>query len=489
MENYSVYEDIANRTGGNIYIGVVGPVRTGKSTFIKRFMETLVLPLANDSVRLEMIDELPQAAAGKTVMTTEPKFVPANAAKICVREGAEINVRLVDCVGFAVEGASGFEEEGSPRLIKTPWQENPMPFEQAAEIGTQKVIREHSTIGVLVTTDGSVTELPRTAYVGAEERTVAELKAMGKPFVILLNCKNPAKVNPLKNAMEEKYGAPVSAMNVETMNEEELKGLLEKALFEFPVARIDVCIPKWLQAFPEENATVSGLMKSLKELAPSLKKMRDCFLVEKVCKENGDFSSLGEIKMDLGKGNVQISLQTKDTLFYQVLSEECGENIQGDLDLMQYVRTLASVKHGYEKVKEAFEQAEEGGYGIVYPQADDYRLQKPQLIKKSAGYGVQFRANAPSYHIVRVDVTGCVSPIIGTKQQGEEFISDALKRYDEDKKEVWETNIFGKSLLNLVEDELDAKTNAMPADVRKKMRRTMSKIVNEGKGNVFCILF
>jgi stage IV sporulation protein A len=340
-----------------------------------------------------------------------------------------------------------------------------------------------------VTTDGSVTDIPRANYLAAEERAVAELKRIEKPFVILLNCKDPASQMHLQKSLEDKYEAPVYALNAETMGEKEIMEVLQKALFEFPVARIDVCIPKWLQAFSEDNASVSGLMKSLKEIAPSIKKMRDCFLMENVCKEEGDFSSLGEIKMDLGKGHVEISLQANEELFYRVLSEECGENIQGDLELMQYVRSLASVKHGYEKVKEALAQAEEGGYGIVYPQADDYRLQKPQLIKKSAGYGVQFRANAPSYHIVRVDVTGCVSPIIGTKQQGEDFISDALKHYDEDEKEVWETNIFGKSLLHLVEDELDAKTNAMPADIRKKMRRTMSKIVNEGKGNVFCILF
>jgi len=488
MENYSVYEDIANRTGGNIYIGVVGPVRTGKSTFIKRFMETLVLPLASESVKSEMTDELPQAAAGKTVMTTEPKFVTAKAAKITVAEGAEINVRLVDCVGFSVEGANGFEEDGQPRLVKTPWQDSPMPFEQAAELGTQKVIREHSTIGVLVTTDGSVTELSRTAYVEAEERSVAELKAMGKPFVILLNCKNPSKVNPLKNAMEEKYGATVVAMNAETMGEEDVKQLLQKALFEFPVMRVDVRIPKWLQAFPEDNETVHGLLEKLKKIAPELKKMRDCFCLEKVCEESEDFLPSPEMKMELGKGRVEVSFQAKNELFYRVISKECGETIDGELALMQYVRSLAGVKHGYEKVKNAFEQAEEHGYGIVYPEADDYRLQKPQLIKKSAGYGVQFRANAPSYHIVRVDVTGAVNPIIGTKQQGEDFMDDTLKNYDEGS-QVWETNIFGKSLRTLVEDELSSKTDAMPMEIRKKMRRTMTKIVNEGKGNVFCILF
>ena len=489
MENYSVYEDIANRTGGDIYVGVVGPVRTGKSTFIKRFMETLVIPLAAEGERAVMIDELPQAAAGKTVMTTEPKFVPAKAAKIAVAKGAEAAVRLVDCVGFAVEGASGFEEDGNPRLVKTPWQEEPMPFQRAAELGTQKVIQEHSTIGVLVTTDGSVTELARSAYVEGEERAVAELKAIGKPFVIVLNCKNPAKQTALKNSLEEKYASPVVAVNVETMSEEDIQNILQKALFEFPVASIDVRIPAWLQSFDEDNVAVNKLMSALKKIAPSLVKMRDCFALETLFDEDCDFLNPEGLKMELGRGRVEMNVGVKEDLFYRVLSEECGETIENELALMQYARLLSGVKRGYDKVKDAFEEAERNGYGIVYPSESDYRLEKPQLIKKSSGYGVQFKANAASYHIVKVDVTGSVNPIIGTKQQGEDFIGDTLKSYDEGTEKVWETNIFGKSLRALVEDELSGKTNAMPIELRRKMRRTVTRIVNEGKGNVFCILF
>ena len=262
MENYSVYEDIANRTGGNIYVGVVGPVRTGKSTFIKRFMETLVLPLAQEHERAEMTDELPQSAAGKTVMTTEPKFVPAKAAKIAIGKGAEASVRLIDCVGFTVAGASGYEEEGAPRLVKTPWQDEEMPFEKAAELGTEKVIKEHSTIGVLVTTDGSVTDIERSAYVAAEERAVAELKGIGKPFVILLNCKDPSSQSSLKETLEEKYGAPVLAVNVETLGEKEICEIMQTVLFEFPLASVEVCIPEWLQSFPESNETVNTLLSA-----------------------------------------------------------------------------------------------------------------------------------------------------------------------------------------------------------------------------------
>ena len=489
MENYSVYEDIANRTDGDIYVGVVGPVRTGKSTFIKRFMETLVIPLAEESARAVMTTELPQSAAGKTVMTTEPTFVPAKAAKIAVAKGADASVRLVDCVGFAVEGASGFEEDGNPRLVKTPWQEEAMPFERAAELGTQKVIREHSTIGVLVTTDGSITEIPRSAYIEAEERAVAELKTIGKPFVIVLNSKKPEKQSALKSSLEEKYGASVVAVNVETMTEADIQTILQTALFEFPVTSIDVRIPDWLQSFDEENKVVAGLLGKLKKVAPTLVKMRDCFALENLFEEEDDFVNPIALKMELGRGRVEMNVEVKEDLFYRMLSEECDETLKNELQIMQYVRALAGVKKGYDKIKDALFEAEKNGYGIVYPCEADYELEKPKLIKRSAGYGVEFKANAASYHIVKVDVSGSVNPIIGTKQQGEDFIDETLKNYEEGTEKVWETNIFGKSLRALVEDELSGKNNGMPIELRKKMRRTIARIVNEGKGNLFCILF
>ena len=489
MENYSVYEDIANRTGGDIYVGVVGPVRTGKSTFIKRFMETLVLPKAAEEDRAVMTDELPQSAAGRTVMTTEPKFVPAKAARIAVAQGAEASVRLVDCVGFAVEGASGFEEEGTPRLVKTPWQDTPMPFERAAEIGTQKVIREHSTIGIMVTTDGSITDIPRNAYVAAEERAVAELKKLEKPFVILLNCRDTSDRESLRSSLEEKYGAPVIAVNVETMNEEDLKNILQKALFEFPVRCIDVKLPQWLQSFPEENRAVAEVFSGLKKTAPTIVKMRDCFALEKLFDEASDFLSPDEIRMELGTGKAEITVRAKEALFYRVISEESGENIENDLQLMQYVCALSGVRRGYDKVKDALVEAEKNGYGIVYPTETDYELEKPHLVKKGSGYGVRFKANASSYHIVKVNISGSVNPIIGTKEQSEDFVNDTLKTYEQGMEEVWETNIFGKTLRSLVESELSGKTNAMPIELRRKMRRVVTRIVNEGKNNVLCILF
>ncbi len=487
MENYNVYQDIANRTGGDIYIGVVGPVRTGKSTFIKRFMEKLVIPAAPSGEKAVMTDELPQSAAGKTIMTTEPKFVPAKAATISIAKGAEASVRLVDCVGFAVEGASGFEEDGAPRLVKTPWQEEAMPFEQAAAIGTEKVIKEHSTIGVLVTTDGSVTDIAREHYVAAEERAVRELKTIDKPFVIVLNCQEPSSQEDLRRSLEEKYQTAVVALNVEHMEEKEISEVLQKALFEFPVMRIDVKIPKWLQALSEENRTVSALLSEIKAASANIVKMRDCFVLEGLFGENTGFIAPDEIRMDLGKGRAEITVGAREELFYEVLSETCGEGILDDLALMKYVQTLAAVKREYDKVKDAFSEAEQNGYGIVSPTSEEYTLAKPQLVKKSAGYGVQFKANAPSYHIVKVNVTGSVNPIIGTKQQGEEFIAETLKSYEAG--EVWETNIFGKSLKSLVGDELAGKTNAMPHEVRGKMRRAVSRIVNDGKNNVICIVF
>ncbi len=489
MENYSIYEDVSSRTGGDIYIGVVGPVRTGKSTFIKRFMETLVIPNAPDAERAVMIDELPQAAAGKTVMTTEPKFVPAKAAKIQVAKGTEASVRLVDCVGYAVEGATGFEEDGAPRLVKTPWQEEPIPFTSAAEIGTEKVIKEHSTIGVLVTTDGSITELPREAYVAAEERAVRELKALQRPFVILLNCKQPEKVGKLKISLENKYGAPMVALNVEKMGEEEIKEILQKALLEFPVLRIDIKFPAWLQSLPQENPTVAALIEKLKTAASGMEKMRDCFAFESLFGEEDEFFNPDDVTIDLGAGKAELTVRAKESLFYGVLSEACGEPLADDLALMRYVTELARVKHTFDKVKDALDEADEKGYGIVYPKEEEYALEKPRLVKKSAGYGVQFRAKATGYHVVKVDLHGQVSSIIGTKQQGEDFVEETLKIYEEGQDKVWETNIFGKSLRALVADELSGKADGMPVELRKKVRRAVSRIVNDGKGNLICWVF
>lgn len=488
MENYSVYEDIASRTNGDIYIGVVGPVRTGKSTFIKRFMEELVIPSADSSRRAVMTDELPQSAAGRTVMTTEPKFVPAQAAKISVREGAQASVRLVDCVGFAVEGAGGFEEDGSPRLIKTPWSDQVMPFEKAAKLGTEKVIREHSTIGILMTTDGSITDIPRSAYVAAEEHAASQLKEIGKPFVILLNCRQPETQETLRASLEDKYAVPVLAVNAEQLSETEILEIMRTVLFEFPVTGIDVRLPEWIQSLPESSKTVSAVMSKLKKAAPALVKMKDCLTLENLFGEDDKFVNPDNIVMDLGKGRAEFRIDAKEGLFYEVLSEECGERIEDDFCLMRYVKSLAEAKRNYDKIKEAFAEAETNGYGVVAPGNEDMMLERPGLIKKGSSYGVNFKATAPSYHIVKVEVTGEVNPIIGTQQQGEDFVRELLADYEEHTDKVWDTNIFGKTLKELVNEGLAEKIEAMPPDIRKKMRRTITRIVNEGRGGVICIL-
>ncbi len=488
MENYSVYEDIASRTNGDIYIGVVGPVRTGKSTFIKRFMERMVIPSSDASARSVMVDELPQSAAGKTVMTTEPKFVPAKAAKIAVAKGAEAKIRLVDCVGFAVEGASGFEEDGKPRLVKTPWNDEPMPFEEAAAVGTEKVIREHSTIGLLVTTDGSVTDIPRDNYVLAEERAANALKEIGKPFVVVLNCKEPKKQEKLRAKLQEKYLAPVVALNAETMSEEEILFVLQSALLEFPVARIDVKLPKWLRALPETNETVASLLSALKTASNGIVKMKDCFTLETVF-SGGDFLLTDGVTLDLGQGVAEISLKAKDNLFYEVLSAECGESLDDDLQLMRYVKKLSASYKKYEKIKDAFEGAERTGYGVVEPLGEDLRLDKPYIVKKGAGYGAKFKASAASYHVIKIGINGEIQPIIGTKDQSEAFVGEIISDYETDPTKVWETNIFGKSLRELIGEEFAKKTQGLPPELGKKLTKIISRIVNDGKkGGILCIL-
>lgn len=489
MENYSVYEDIASRTNGDIYIGVVGPVRTGKSTFIKRFMEKMVIPNAAEQDRAVMVDELPQSSSGKTVMTTEPKFVPAKAANVSVTKGAEASVRLVDCVGFAVEGAFGFEEDGEARLVKTPWLEQSVPFEQAAAIGTEKVIKEHSTIGVLVTTDGSVTGIPRENYLPAEERAAESLKQIGKPFVVLLNCKSPnAKENvKLAAELEKKYAVPVLSVNVEEMEERDIELILQKALLEFPVARIDVRVPDFLRALPEEHPVVSGLVETLKTASQSIVKMKDCFALETLFGE-GDFLPTEGLEMQLGRGRVEITVKADEKLFYKIASEQCGEEVDSDLQILRLLKKLSEAGRQYEKIKDAFLSAEEKGYGVVKPCGEELRLQKPDLIRKNGGYGVRFKAGASSYHVIKVDVTGDVQPIIGTRKQSEDFIEEVTQQYDTQQEKVWETNIFGKSLKDLMTDELSKKTEGLPPEICKKLTRAIGRVVNDGKGGFLCIL-
>ena len=489
MFDSDIYKDMAARSGGEIYIGVVGPVRTGKSTLIKRFMTELVLPHADGDRLQEMVDELPQSAAGRTVMTTEPKFIPAKAVKVTV-DNAEARVRLIDCVGFAVEGANGFEEDGSPRLVNTMWSDTPIPFTEAAALGTQKVIRDHSTIGLCVTCDGSVAGIPREGYVSAEERTVDELKRIGKPFVIVLNCAYPAgaSAKQLKEELELKYSAPVVAVNCQTASVDELSALLRAVLFEFPVTSVDVKIPDWIRVMPADSSAISELLVRVRDACAKVEVMRECSLFDEAF-ANSKFWK-GDVAVNLclatGKATVEVGLQ--DGVLFDMLSEISGESICGEGALMQYVAAASEAKRNYDKVKDAFERAKLTGYGIVCPDDNDLSLDKPKVVKQGANLGIKLKATAPSYHVVKVDVSGEVSPIMGLASQSEDMVNGIMSGFETDPQGTWNTALFGKSLRCMVKEGLEGKVNAMQDDTRAKMRRTITRIVNEGKGGVICIL-
>lgn len=487
METYHVYEDIAARTGGEIYVGVVGPVRTGKSTFIKKFMEDLVLPEATGAKRQRMTDELPQSAAGKTVMTTEPKFVPEEAAEIKVKDAA-VKVRLVDCVGYPVKGASGFEEDGAPRLVKTPWSESPVTFEEAAENGTQRVIRDHSTIGILVTTDGSIADIPRAAYEEAEERAVKELQSLGKPFAVLLNCKVPSSAAQLSARLEEKYSAPVIALNAEEMTTEEAVSVLERILYEFPVLTIDVDLPDWARVLEADSPLISEVLAGIRTVAPKIGKMSDCALLDSLFSESEKLLPPASMKLDPATGRAYVRIEAKEGAFYQVLSEHCGVEIKDDFALMSYISALAEAKRLYDRAGQAFKDAQEYGYGIVPPEDGEMNLSEPKVVKRSGRVGVNLQADAPSYHIIRVDLTGEVHPALGNEEQSMSFVKEISENMASEPDRVWNTNMFGKTLKEMLGEELYHKNRSMAENVQKKMRRTVTKIVNEGKGGVICIL-
>ncbi len=490
MQNYDIYTDIAERTAGEIYIGVVGPVRTGKSTFVSKFMEKLVIPnISGKNKKQVAIDELPQSAVGKTIMTTEPKFVPANAVGVQFGK-MSAKVRLIDCVGYLVDGAVGHEEDGKPRMVKTPWSEENLPFEKAAEIGTSKVISEHSTIGILITTDGSIGDIPRAGYVRPEERVVKELKSLNKPFVIVLNTVDPTSKDALKltKSMSDKYSAPVIPINVLNMEESEINRIIETVLFEFPIKSIDVSIPEWMQALPAENKIISEILSEVAQNARKMKKMRDYTHMENMFDDSASFNSPVDVEAKLSNGALEYSVTAKPELFYRVLSDECGEDILNECKLMTYVRDLKEAKTAYFKLKQALYDAQETGYGVVTPSVDEMSLNEPEVVKQGGRYGVKLKAQAPSLHIMRVDVEAEVSPIVASEQQGEDLVKYLLSEFENNPSGIWETNMFGKPLSMLVRESIAGKLDAMPDNARGKMRKTISRIVNEGKGGVLCIL-
>lgn len=492
MEEFDVYKDIRERTNGDIYFGVVGPVRAGKSTFIRSFMQKLVMPKMKDAPEKDRInDELPQSAAGRTIMTTQPKFIPGEAAHVELEGGIDARIRLVDCVGYMVEGAEGSLDGDKARMVRTPWNDEEIPFTEAADIGTRKVINEHSTIGIVVTTDGSIsTELPRSAYVPAEERVVGELKAIGKPFVILLNSTvpNSEETKKMAAAMSEKYGAQVLAMNVLNLSESELIALFRAVLMEFPLKTVDFELSKWLRALPADNSLICGLLEKIKAKARDMCKMRDYESLLDIFADDENFEPIRVKSVSLGYGKITYEIEASSDLFYKALSEECGLDIADDFALMSVIKDLATAKKGYDRIAGALKDVEETGYGVVIPTMNDMTLEEPQIVKRGGQYGVKLKASAPSLHIMRVDIESEVSPIVGTEQQSEELVKSLLSEFENDPKGIWETNMFGKSLHSLVNDGLSTKLNSMPPEAQKKMRRALSRIVNEGKGGVLCIL-
>ncbi len=491
MDNYNILEDIAKRTDGDIYIGVVGPVRTGKSTFIKNFMDNLIIPNISDSFSRERAkDELPQSAAGKTIMTTEPKFIPNEAVPIQVSDNMSCSVRLIDCVGYVIPEALGHIENDEPRMVSTPWDKEPIPFAKAAETGTHKVICEHSTIGLIVTTDGSVADIERSKYEEAEMRVVNELKEIGKPFIMLLNCENPfsSDVSRLRNELEERYKVPVMPINCKTMTENEIMMILSTVLSQFPLKQIEFRFPGWVQALESSNPLKADIYKTLRESIATVNKICDAASCVSAIKES-DFIKDAAISETLpGEGKINISVSLKDNLFYETLSRNAGMDIADDKALVKILSELSAAKKKYDRIAYALSEVDRKGYGIVFPDIEELTLEEPEIIKQGNRFGVRLKASAPSVHLIRADIETEVSPIVGTEKQSEELVHYLLKEFETDPLKIWESDIFGKSLHELINEGLHNKLSKMPEDAQMKLAETLQKIINEGSGGLICII-
>ena len=499
MEQFNLYQDIAERTDGDIYIGVVGPVRTGKSTFIAKFMELMVLPnIENPYKRERTLDEMPQSAGGRTIMTTQPKFVPNEAVEITIKDGTQsgagapagLKVRLVDCVGYLVRGALGTQEDEMPRMVRTPWFDHDIPFEEAAELGTRKVITEHSTIGVVVTTDGSILDIPRTAYVDAEERVIGELKGLRKPFVIVLNSAKPEDIDTrrLRDALEEKYDIPVMLLDVMRLKVEDIGTLLTKVLYEFPLREVTLAVPDWVRALDEDHWLTQHILGGVREAAKNVHRVRDHLAFQTAFAHSPYTSGMQLAGMKLGGGRVDYKLPLNDGLFYRVLGEECGTQVDGEAHLLSLMKVLVGAKREYDRVSEALRSVRETGYGLVAPTQEELTLEEPEIVRQGSKFGVRLKASAPSLHLIRVDIQTEVSPIVGTEKQSEEMVQYLLSEFENDPQKIWTTNMFGKSLNELVKEGLSNKLMRMPEDAQAKIQETLQRIINDGSGGMICIL-
>ena len=491
VEKFDILEDIATRTNGDIYLGVVGPVRTGKSTFIKKFMELLVLPgITDQEARARAVDELPQSGAGKTVMTTEPKFIPAEAVPIQVKDGLAAQVRLVDCVGYGVPGALGFQEEDVPRMVNTPWFEEAIPFQEAAEIGTQKVINDHSTIGVVVTADASITGIGREDYAEAEGRVVAELQGLGKPFLIIYNTANPDSEAAQQECerLKELYNTCVLPLDVAALQQEDVLHILQELLFEFPVSEININLPRWFEELPATHWLQRSVEDTLGQSMSQVRRVRDIDELAESISAAEHIASAELEEMNLGSGVAQLQVTTEPDLFYKILGEFAGEDIEGEHTLLRVIRDFSYGNREWNKVSEAMEEAKAQGYGVVTPSLSEMYLEEPELIKQGGRFGVRLKASAPSFHVLRANISTEITPLIGTEKQCEELVRYILSEFEEDPQKIWQTNIFGKSLNELVQEGIQGKLYKMPEDAQVKLQETLQRIVNEGGGGLICII-
>ncbi len=491
MAEYNIYSDIAERSGGAVYIGVVGPVRTGKSTFIKKFMDLLVIPNIRNSYQAERTkDELPQSSGGRTIMTTEPKFIPNEAVDISLGDNAHLKVRMIDCVGYIVDSALGYIEDEQPRLVSTPWHDAPIPFYDAAEIGTKKVICEHSNIGLVITTDGTITDISREDYVPAEKRVITELKEINKPFVVLLNSAEPESeyAQNLKSEMEEEYGVPVIALSCADLTASDIHRVIETVLFEFPLKEISIKIPAWISCLSNNHPLKKQLNLSILEKMNGVNKVRHARALAKQISELEFIESAYIEGMDLGVGEVVMKAVFPAKMYYKILSEETGFEVENEMSLMSLMKDLAAEKSEYDKIAEALKSVRETGYGIVSPSTEDLKLDEPKIVKQGGRFGVKLKASAPSIHMMQATIETEVSPIVGTEKQSEELVHYLLEEFETDPQKIWESNIFGKSLYELVNEGLHNKLSRMPVESRNKLRETLQRIINEGSGGLICII-